>query len=481
MITDATVEAPATFADLPRRALPRFPSWWAALGPGVVWMALAQGSGELIWWPYLIAKYGLTFLWMLIPACLLQYPLNVEIGRYTLLTGETIFRGFFRVSRGLGALLWILMTVSFLWFGAFASAGGTAMAALTQFPGGFSVRGRTLFWAYATIAVFVTAIALSGVVYRLIERCMKLVALVTVVGLLWACSQSEVTAALPSFARALFGPPGPMVRGWDLHDTTKLLTAITFAGLGGFWILLYSYWLRDKGCGMAVHGGRITGLVTGTEEPAGVDGSLIDASPQSAAEWSRWRRFLSVDVLIGILGNLATTLMTCLLAYALLYPRGLLPEDYEIAVVQSAFFEVSWGPFGRVLFLIVAAAFLTDTWLATADGVSRMQADIIFTQFPRARRRSLRWWYYVMLAVLTVITCLTMLLDAPGPLILLTAVIGFAGTVIFPPALYALNFRCLAPALPAWAQPRRRDALWLGISFVVYLVLAAGYLFATLT
>jgi hypothetical protein len=29
----------------------------AALGPGVIFMALAQGSGELIWWPYIIAKY----------------------------------------------------------------------------------------------------------------------------------------------------------------------------------------------------------------------------------------------------------------------------------------------------------------------------------------------------------------------------------------------------------------------------------------
>ena len=34
-------------------------------------------------------------------------------------------------------------------------------------------------------------------------------------------------------------------------DATKLLTAITFAGLGGFWTLFYSYWLRDKGSGMA--------------------------------------------------------------------------------------------------------------------------------------------------------------------------------------------------------------------------------------
>ena len=72
----------ADLSQLSHRAVPAFPGWWAALGPGVVWMALAQGSGELIWWPYMVAKYGLTFLW----------------------------------------------------FGAFASAGGTAMAELTHWP-----------------------------------------------------------------------------------------------------------------------------------------------------------------------------------------------------------------------------------------------------------------------------------------------------------------------------------------------------------
>ncbi len=442
-------------------------------------MALAQGSGELIWWPYLVAKYGLTFLWLLIPACLLQYPLNIEVGRYTLLTGESIFRGFYRVHPALGGFLWLLMTISFLWFGAFASAGGTAMAALTQFPGGFTVRGRTLFWAYGTIAVFIAAIALSGVVYRMIERCMKVVAFVTVVGLLWACTQPEVTAALPTFLSALTGPPASSGRGWDVNDSTKLLTAITFAGLGGFWILLYSYWLRDKGSGMAAHAGRITGF-TGQAEPTDGGGRLIDDSAASAAEWPRWRRYLTVDALVGILGNLATTFMTCLLAYALLFPRGLVPEDYELAVVQSTFFEVSWGPIGRVLFLIVAAAFLTDTWLGTADGVSRMHADIIYSRFPKARRWSLSRWYYVILAILTTITCFTMLLDAPGPLILLSAVIGFAGTVIFPPALYILNYRRLGPALPTWARPHFTEALLLLVSFIAYAILAVAYIWANM-
>jgi hypothetical protein len=395
-----------------------------------------------------------------------------------MLTGESIFHGFIRLHRGFGIFLWLLMSVSFLWFGAFASAGGTAMAELTHWPLGWDQRGQSLFWGYASIVVFVGAILASGVVYTLIERFMKLVAVVTVVGLLSACMQSEVLATLPKFAQGLLGPVGEMPRPWEAGDASKLLTAITFAGLGGFWILFYSYWLRDKGAAMAGLVGRITGL-GGTEESVLSDGFLPSDEPQSAKNWSIWRRFLSTDILVGIIGNLLTTLMTCLLAYALLFPKGLLPQEYELAVVQSQFFAVSWGEIGRLLFLVVAAAFLTDTWLATADAVSRIQSDIVLTLFPKCRRLPARKWYYIFLALLTAITSFTMQLDAPGPLILTSALIGFIGTIIFPVALYMLNYRHLPPHLPDWARPRGRPWL-LGLSFLVYLVLAVLYLKSSL-
>jgi len=64
-------------------AVPAFVGIWAAMGPGVIWASLAQGSGELIWWPYLTAKYGAAFLGILLPACLMQYWVNQEIIRYT--------------------------------------------------------------------------------------------------------------------------------------------------------------------------------------------------------------------------------------------------------------------------------------------------------------------------------------------------------------------------------------------------------------
>lgn len=457
-----------------RAPLPPFPGIMAALGPGVIFMALAQGSGELIWWPYIIAKYGLTFLFLLLPACLLQFPVTYEIGRYTALTGESIFQGFIRLNRLFALLLWILMTLSFLWFGAFAAAGGTSLAALTQFPPGWNARGQTLFWAYLSMLVFVCAILFSKVIYRLVETFMWSVALVTLLGLLWASAHPTALEVLPAFLKGLFVPQWPMPRSWDPADATKLLTAITFAGLGGFWTLFYSYWIRDKGIGMAHYMGRITGPITGKPEAIPSFG-FTPGQDEGLAHVSQWKRFLAWDITIGIGGNILTTLMTCLLAYALLYPRGLLPEHYQLAVVQSRFFEVSWGPMGRILFLIVAAAFLSDTWLATVDAVSRTHTDCVYGFFPRARSISVRSWYLFFLLILTAVTSVTILWQEPGPLILLSAVIGFIGTVLFSVALIFLNHVYLPRHLPPSARPGRLNLFFLCLSCLAYAVLAVVY------
>ncbi|HWO42860.1 MAG TPA: Nramp family divalent metal transporter [Candidatus Eisenbacteria bacterium] len=457
--------------------LPPLPRLAAALGPGVVFMALAQGSGELIWWPYIIAKYGLSFLCLLIPACLLQFPVTFEIGRYTLLTGESIFQGFIRLNRTLALILWILMTLSFLWFGAFAAAGGTSLAALTGLPAGWTKQGQTLFWAYCSMFVFLIALLLSKVVYRLVEVFMWGVAVTTVAGLLWACANAAVLEALPSFVSALVIPAQPLPRSWDPADATKLLTAITFAGLGGFWTLFYSYWLRDKGVGMARYMGRITGPISGKPETIPASGA-VPADDPSLVHIGRWKRYLVCDVGIGIGGNIITTLMTCLLAYALLFPKGLVPQAYDIAVVQSRFFEVSWGTIGRVLFLVVAAAFLSDTWLATIDAVSRIHTDCVYAFFPGAQRISIRAWYLSFVLALTGITAVTMLLDEPGALILVSAVIGFVGTVLFSIGLVWLSYVYLPRHLPSAARPGKVNLLGLSISCVAYAFLAIAYLLA---
>jgi hypothetical protein len=190
----------------------------------------------------------------------------------------------------------------------------------------------------------------------------------------------------------------------------------------------------------------------------------------------RWRRYLFWDVGIGIGGNLLTTLLTCLLAYALLFPSGLLPQGYELAVVQSRFFEVSWGVIGKFIFLIVAAAFLSDTWLATADAVSRIHTDCVYAFFPKSQCISIRTWYLLFLFLLTAVTGATMGFAEPGPLILLSAVIGFVGTVLFSVALIFLNHVYLPRYLPVAARPGRLNLVFLVLACVAYFGLATAYL-----
>lgn len=461
--------------DYKKKPFPSFPGILAVMGPGIVWMALAQGSGELIWWPYIVAKYGHGFLFLLIPACFLQYPLNYHIARYTVLTGESILQGFLRLNRYFALFLWILMSISFLWLGAFVSAGGTAISALTNFPHGWSQKAQTLFWSYLTIPVFVSALLFSRIIYKTIESVMFFIAIITTAGLLLACFQKDVIISLPNFLRGLVVPEFPLPRKWDPEDTTKLLTAITFAGLGGFWILFYSYWLREKGAGMAKYFGHITSPVTGKPEIIPDTGYMPDESIESTKNRRLWERYIVIDSGVGIIGNLFTTLMTCLLAYALLFPRGLLPEHYEIAVVQAKFFESSWGVAGRILFLIIAAAFLADTWLTTADAVARSHTDFVYAFFPSAKKFSIRTWYYIFITGITVVSLITLPLDEPGVLIQLTAVIGFLGTILFPFLLYFLNYSYLPALSRSFSRPGGFALFTLILSGLFYLLLAVLY------
>jgi len=127
-----------------------------------------------------------------------------------------------------------------------------------------------------------------------------------------------------------------------------------------------------------------------------------------------------------------------------------------------------------------AAAFLSDTWLVTVDGVSRIHTDFVYGFFPRARKIPVRSWYLFFVLLLSVVTAITILLNAPGPLILLSAVIGFVGTVLFSVALIFLNHIILPRHLPIEARPGRLSFLLLIVSCLAYFTLATAYLLSRL-
>jgi hypothetical protein len=467
----------------------------ALLGPAFIWASVAQGSGELIWWPYFAAKYGLALVGLLLPAALIQFFVNREVSRYTALTGEGIWQGFVRANRIYALPLFALAFLSFLWFGGYASAGGTALYDLTGLPHGVSPRVGSLLWAYASIAVFSTALIFSKVIYKFIEIFMKIVIAVTIGGLLISVMQPDVRAVFSDFIKAVFNPLSTRIpASWDPADTPRLVTAIAFAGMGGFLNLIYSYWMRDKNVGMGAHAGRITGLKE-KEEPIPDTGFKFADNKSNRTAWASWSKYLNLDAGAAVLINAFTVILTTLLAFALLYPKGIFPEGWKIAVVQAEFFGSVFGKVGRSVFLIVAAAFLADTWLGLSDGVARQFADFTKSFFlsktkpakgPRqpagkgladfATGKSYKWWYYTWLIFLIVVTSLTMPLAQPAVLITITGVVSIFAFVLYIPLLYYINYIKLPKTYPAFTKPSKISGTLLLATWSIYLSIATWYI-----
>ena len=100
---------PLHTADMPEKRR----SFWKLAGPGAVMVGLSIGAGEIIVWPRIVAEYGSSMIWAAVVGVLLQMVLNIEVGRWTVATGETVYTGFARVWRGFGVVL-ILCNV-FMW------------------------------------------------------------------------------------------------------------------------------------------------------------------------------------------------------------------------------------------------------------------------------------------------------------------------------------------------------------------------------
>lgn len=449
------------------RELPPVPKVWAALGPGIVWLALAQGSGELYFWPYFAAKYGALYLCLLLPACVLQTPLNLEICRYTMLTGESVFRGFTRLHPAFGVFMWIFFGLNFILIGGFATAGGTALADILPWPGGWSVRGRTLLWSYAITGIFAAALFIGRSAYKLIERFMLVVALTTAVGLLLAAAHPRILGALPDFLRAMVVPSAVPKPPSDVRELERFITMICYSGLGGFWSLFYSFWIREKGYGMAAYAEHITSPLTGKKELVTFEAYRFDDTPSNRERWRGWLRTLFVDNAVGVLGNLFTTFLITLLAFAILHREGKVPEGWRMAAEQGDFFGALWGPAARVVFLLIAGFFLMDSWLGGVDAVSRVHSEMLCAYSGKARAKGVRFWHYAFLAGMILVTWITLPMKEPALVITLSGVMSLFAVPIFSTALFVMNRRA-----PEWTRPGRLQS-------AATLAVIGFYLFAT--
>lgn len=463
-----------TMDKLKRMMFPLVPSLFALLGPGVILASFNLGSGEVIWWPYLTAKYGLAFVYLMIPFGLMQWWINTELARYSLITGEPTWSAFRRVSRLFSIIYFIMAVITLLWWGGYASAGGTALAAVTNFPPGWDARGQTLFWSYVTMILFFSALVLSPIIYKFLEYFLLVCMIIGVGGVIIVAFHPYLWGTWPTFAKALVTP-----QAWPTNfspaDYDILLTSLAYLGLGGFWQLTYPNWIREAGTGMAKYIGRITSPITGKPEFSGVVGYAPECNEENKKRYYGWLKTVYVNNTWGVVINLFTTILMAFLGFAILHPKGIWPAGYRLVVEQGHFLGDIW-PHGFTLFLIVAAFLMVDTYAVILDFVPRLYTDFLHTTFPSTRKMPYRWWYYLFVVIFFVWTAISILLVPPGPLIVWGGVLNFLAFPVMHLAMLYMNYYKMPKHVCSWLKPKWYLLILGLIISAIYTALSIWYL-----
>lgn len=451
---------PLRTADLPVREK----SFWKMTGPGAIMVGLAIGSGELILWPWITAKFGTEMMWAAALGVFIQLWVNIEIGRWAIATGESGFTGFARVSK-----IWVYFFIALMFVGVFlpgwGRATGTSLKILFFGVGG---PGPDWFW---TAIVFLSAIAIlfgPKRIYKSVERSITFMVLVIVVGLLIVAFSVGTWPDVVAMAKGITNVGH--IRLDEEFTFHRFFGAFVFAGIGGLGNLYYAYYLRDKGIGM---GARIPMLMNPLREAqvgSSEIGYMFPANPTNVQRFRDWFRFVKQDQVIFFwIGNTLTMFLFMFGALVVLFPKGIVPAESQLVWDLALILEDSMGTWGRHLFLIIGISALFSSVLGGMDGGVRLWVDLLHTNFAFMRRFAANKMYLGLalgLSSLGVLATWFFTVYGVGVLdffFISATLAGFAMAAYVPMILY-MNLRYL----PVEIRPGAINIVMLGIGAIIY-------------
>jgi hypothetical protein len=449
--------------------LPRVPKLSHVIGPSAILLGASLGSGETLFWPLLVAANGWAIYWLFVLGVGTQFFINTEIQRWTVATGESVFRAFERVSPAWPLALLVGGFLSLGWPGWAAGAAQIGTTALginagSVGPPGFSLAS----WEASGIALLVLiwlSYQVTPVMYNVVERVQIVLVTVAVivVFLLFVLTGSpgELTA-LPGavLAGGAFPPEG---------EVALVLGAIAFAGAGGYLNLSQSLWIREKGYGMGRYQGRVKNPVVGDEpEPVQRDGFTFPPTPVNLRRWRGWWRLVQYEHLLTFVLGLVVT-ATMLMALAAKHAPGT-TNDAIVMWTENVVPELGAFPAG-LLFVALFSALVTTEY-GIVESVVRNSADVIYELHGRAAGWSLPriFWTVLTAFVLWGIAILAAPLPIPmtRPFGFLVAGATLSGLLMWP--YTALLTVVNTTRLPEHTQPGwpRVVTMWWATAFFGY-------------
>ncbi|MFC7588574.1 Nramp family divalent metal transporter [Nonomuraea antimicrobica] len=382
---------------MPIRKLPDAPPSVHILGPTVFLVALGVGMGESYMWPRLVLLFGPEIRWLFLIGVTLQAVVMLEMARYAMATGESIFSGAARVFKPLMWFFFIVAIAVYIWPG-HLSAGAAAFEEITGIP-----------WVVTAVAGLIlvgVVFTLAKVIYNLLENVLSLLigALVlgTAVVAAMVGSWSDVGTTITGMFSIGYLPSEAMSAAWF----PVIVGACAFAGPSGMQQMWYTLHLRDSGAGMGAHIPKVRGLRhAGEEEEMPNRGFMFDTDdPAEMAKWKGWRRWVTFDALLLFWGvtMLVTISFTVIAQSAVRINPGVRDvirgDDREVALTAMAdAVSAAGSSVLGVVFLGFIALIGLNATLGLFDSFSRGQADMTFNFVPGAKKLGMSKLYGIFL------------------------------------------------------------------------------------
>ncbi len=449
--------------------LPNPPKFKKMVGPSFILLGMGLGSGELIMWPYLAANFGLGIIWAAVIGITFQFFINMEIERYTLINGESVFVGLARKFKILSPIWFILSTIiPWMWPGIILSSATVLVTTL-----GFSGANMVAIMMLVLIGLI---LSLGKVVYKTQEFFQKWL---IIFGVPFILVLTFFIAKGNDWQNLAFGLVGKGSGFWFIPSGLSIITflgAFAYSGAGGNLNLAQSFYIREKEYGMGKYGGKITRLLRKKTTDFPLEGKTFEINQKNLKifkEW--WRKINTEHLLVFWLTGAITIILLSLLAFATVYHQadGVLGINF-LFVEAKAMGNLLW-PFLGKMFLLLVALMLFSTQMSVLDATSRITSEnLVIINKNKFLPKNLPKYYFLFLwtQIFLAITILLVGFKEPWQLVSISAFLNAITMMIYTGAILWLNQTSLAKELkPAW---------WRKIILILVVVFFAGFSAMTL-
>jgi len=435
--------------------MPKVPKVSHIVGPSAIMLGASLGSGETIFWPTLVAQNGWGLYWAFWVGVLTQFFINTELQRWTIATGESIFRAYDRLN---GIWPWFFLLAGFFHVG----WPGWAAGASEVFAAWTGIVPRSEWWiiGVASMVIIWLSYQAGPILYNAIEKAQLVLMFVAIFG---AIILVFIVGSIGQLANV---PAGAMNFGalpQDMNIAT-FLGGLAYAGAGGYINLSQGVWAREKGYGMGTYQGRVKNPLRGGAAEELHGGFTFEPNETNLRRWKAWwsvtQREHFLTFVLGLL-IVATIAMTITAEYAAGTSEGAIAMWVDVVIPQLG------GLQGNILFAVIFIA-LFSTQYAILESFVRNSVDILYEGYGRAAGWNLPRLFLGLLTVFTLWGILIIAAQFQQPWILLVIGAAIAGVMMWP--YNALTVILNTTRLPEHTQPGwgRVLAMWWATGFFGY-------------